>query len=271
MLAAKNEEFSKKSRESWKLLEEIARLQAEHESVRYQMNRISMEVEELNQKLDTLDYPRPVWAESKQQEPEAQILASVTPAPVPLAEPVVEPQRSEMAVFATVAHHDIKKGRVTVADFKDLIACSYQLAVDCAEPFRTKSEEEFKEQMKAVKKIDDNGLVGGSAAKKVHSFMKSGTENIGKMIIVAYDKGIGGGGEIRRITGPYRYSPMPAMTEDRPSGFYFHQFPTEFLRKLTPQEFNKVAASRPPFAINWTIDPQELSQLYSLPQPGSVL
>ena len=84
MLAAKNEEFSKKSRESWKLLEEIARLQAEHEGVRYQMNRISMEVEELNQKLDTLDYPRPVWVERKQQEPEAEILASVTPHAIPL-------------------------------------------------------------------------------------------------------------------------------------------------------------------------------------------
>jgi hypothetical protein len=259
MLAAKNEEFSKKSRESWKLLEEIARLQAEHEGVRYQMNRISMEVEELNQKLDTLDYPRPVWAESKQQEPEAQILASVTPAPVPLAEPVVEPQRSEMAVFATVAHHDIKKGRVTVADFKDLIACSYQLAVDCAEPFRTKSEKKFKEQIKAVQKIDGSGLVGGSAAKKVHSFMKSGTENIGKVIVVAYDKGIGGGGEVRRITGPYRYSPMNTFqqaaaraSQHDTIACYFHRFPTAFIRNLTPDEFNKVASTRPPRAINWT-------------------
>jgi predicted nuclease with TOPRIM domain len=83
-ILAKNEEFSKKSQESWKLLEKIAGLQAEHEGVCYEINRIRMEVEELNQKLDTLDYPRPVWVESKQEEPEAEILASVTPHALPL-------------------------------------------------------------------------------------------------------------------------------------------------------------------------------------------
>ena len=158
---------------------------------------------------------------------------------------------SEVAVFATVARHDIDKKRVSKADFENMVACSYQLAVNCAEPFRTKSEEDFKNQMKATKKIDMNELVGGSGAKKVYDFMKNGTENIGKLIIVAYDKGIDGGGELRKITGPYRYSPIMGRI-DRPSGFYHHQFPTEFVRKLTPKEFEKVAASRPPFAITWT-------------------
>lgn len=228
-IATKNEELSKKA-------DAIARLNEE-------LNALSAEADQLLQKLVRLEE---LAAE------EAQILASVTPTPAAVAEPVAEPVPSEVTVFATVAPHDIKQGRVTVQDFNDKVACGYFLAVNCAESFRTKSEEDFKKEMKAVKKIDGSGLVGGTSAKKVHTFMKSGTENIGKLIVVAYDKGIGGGGEIRKITGPYRYSPMPAMREDRPSGFYFHQFPTEFIRKLTPEEFNEVATSRPAYAINWT-------------------
>jgi hypothetical protein len=238
-IATKNEELSKKADEMTKKAQEIARLNEEHMAIREEFKVLNMEAEELNQKLARLEE---LAAE------EAEILASVTPAPAAVAESV----QSDVAVFATVASHDIKKGRVSVEDFKDFVACGYYLAVDCAEPFRTKSEKEFKEQIKAVQKIDGSGLVGPHAAKKVHSFIKSGTENIGKVIVVAYDKGIGGGGEVRKITGPYRFSPMAAMTEDRPSGLYFHQFPTEFIRKLTPEEFNEVATSRPSYAINWT-------------------
>jgi hypothetical protein len=241
-IAAKNDEVSKKAEEMTKKAQEIARLNEEHMAICEEFKELNLEADQLNQKLARLEE---LAAE------EADILASVTPAPA-LTEPMPQPVQSDVAVFATVAPHDIKKGRVSVEDFKDIVACGYYLAVDCAEPFRTKSEKEFKEQIKAVQKIDGSGLVGGSAAKKVHSFMKSGTENIGKVIVVAYDKGIGGGGEVRKITGPYRFSPMTAMTEDRPSGLYFHQFPTEFIRKLTPEEFSEVAASRPAYAINWT-------------------
>jgi hypothetical protein len=243
-IAAKNEEVTKKAEEMTKKAQDIARLNEEHMAIRDEFKVLSAEADQLNQKLVRLEE---LAAE------EAEILASVTPAPVAVAEPITQPVLSEVTVFNTIASHDIKEGRISVQDFKDFVACSYQLAVDCAEPYRTKTEDEFKDQMKAVKKIDMDEVVGPHAAKKVHTFMKSGTENIGKAIVVAYDKGIGGGGEVRKITGSYRFSPMPAMTEDRPSGFYFHQFPTEFIRKLTPEEFNEVAASRPAYAINWTM------------------
>jgi len=248
-IAAKNEEVSKKAEEMTNKAQEIARLNEEHMAIREEFKELNLEADQLNEKLARLEE---LAAE------EAEILASVTPvtpAPAavaqPVAEPVAEPVPSDVAVFSTVAIGSVKKGHVTIADSKDFVACGYYLAVDCAEPFSTKSEKEFKEQIKAVQKIDGSGLVGGSAAKKVHTFMKSGTENIGKIIIVAYDKGIGGGGEVRKITGPYYFSPMNTLQEDT-IACYFHRFPTEFIRKLTPDEFNQIASVRPARAINWT-------------------
>ena len=244
-IAAKNEEFSKKSQESWRLLEEIARLQQQHDLIRDEMSSLRVEADDLNRKVARLEE---IAAEDlRRREEEAEIVASVTPA---LAEPVP----SDLAVFSTVATGSVKKGRVKITDFKDFVACGYHLAVDCDEPFRTMSEEDFKDLIKAVEKNDGSGPVGGSAAKKVYTFMKSGTENIGKTIIVAYDKGLGGGGEVRRITGPYRYSPTFDLHGDT-IACYFHRFPTEFIRNLTPDEFTQVASARQqqgPRAINWT-------------------
>jgi hypothetical protein len=247
-IAAKNEEFSKKSQESWRLLEEIARLQQQHDLIRDEMSSLRAEADDLNRKVVRLEE---IAAEDlRRREEEAEILASMTPAPA-LTGPVAEPVPSDLAVFSTVARGSITSGRVKIADFKDFVACGYFLSVDCEEPFRTMSEEDFKDKIKTVEKNDGSGPVGGAAAKKVHTFMKSGAENIGKIIIVAYDKGIGGGGEVRRITGPYRYSPMNTFQHDT-IACYFHRFPTAFIRNLTPDEFSKVASTRPPRAINWT-------------------
>lgn len=244
-IAAKNEEISSKSQEASRLLEQIAWLQGQHEAIRGEINSLSREADDLNRKVVRLEE---IAAEDLcRREEEAEIVASVTPA-------VAECISSDVTVFSTVARGSITSGRVKIADFKDFIACGFFLAVNCEEPFRTLSEEGFKEQMKVVQKNDGSGPVGGTAAKKVHTFMKSGTENIGKIIIVAYDKGIGGGGEVRKITGPYCYSP-PLPGEKDTIGCYFHRFPTEFVRNLTPNEFAQVASARQrqgPRAINWT-------------------
>ena len=247
-IAAKNEEFSKKSQESWRLLEEIARLQQQHDLIRDEMSSLRAEVDDLNRKVARLEE---IAAEDlRRREEEAEIVASVTHA-------LAEPAPSDLAVFSAVATHDIDRGHVKIADFKDFVACGYFLAVDCEEPFRTMSEKDFKDIMGAVEKnpqAGGSGRVGRAAAKKVHTFMKSGTENIGKTIIVAYNKGIGGGGEVRRITGPYRYSP-PLGVQEGTIACYFHRFPTEFIRNLTPDEFDQVASARQqqgPRAINWT-------------------
>ena len=181
---------------------------------------------------------------------------------VPVAEEAAAAEEAAvadiLAVFSPVAAHDIKKGRVATPDFKDMVACSYQLPEDLGQIFSTKSEKDFKDHVKALRRCDDGDPIGGSWAKTLHTFMKNGTENIGKKVVVSYDKGCGPSlvAELREITGPYRYAPLTSKSDDRPSGIYFHQFPTKLIRKLTTEESLRVFEARmrqAPRGINWSV------------------
>jgi hypothetical protein len=79
------------------------------------------------------------------------------------------------------------------------------------------------------------------------------TEAVGKLIIVAVAKTQGGGLELRRVTGGYRFTNgIAATTGERR---FFHQFPTETVRKLTHDESDLVASRRTNcYALTWTAD-----------------
>ena len=181
-----------------------------------------------------------------------QAVARITEAVKIASSAVREPQ--DLPVFS-FAHHDIKMGRLKKEDLSDFVACCYGLDKDLGTLFATKTKEQFKQSIKGVRTAHGPSKLSQAGPHKIYTFMKAGADNIGKKIIVAFDKRCGSVGEIREITGPYHYSPIAARTSDRPSGFYFHQFPPKLIRKLTAEESEEVAQARKKgdlHAINWT-------------------
>jgi len=244
-------------------------------SLKNKLAATDVSLEDLKQRIDVLNREIEETSQSRERlvqkiarleeiaAEEADILASerreevVAAAPTPVNQEAEVVVRTRLPVFSTVARHDIEAGRITVSDFKEFVACSYQLSEDLSRPFSEKNEKKFKDHVKAMHRADLGGAVGGGVAKKVYDFMKTGTDNIGKKIVVAYDKGCGGGGEIREITGPYRFRPIAARTSDRPSGFYCHQFPTKLIRPLTAEESKEIVEARKqqgPRDLNWNTE-----------------
>jgi hypothetical protein len=171
-------------------------------------------------------------------------------APAPAAAP--EPVKTTLPVFCTADGANLANGNIEVSDFDNMIAFSYALKKDLSEAFETMSAKDFKEYLKTLHRCDTGELINGHEAGKICKYMKWGTENIGKQIVVAVPKPWGGGLQIREITGPYRYSECVSTTNGG-SG-YFHQFPTELVRNLKGHESNEVVEARKvqsPQGLNW--------------------
>ena len=180
--------------------------------------------------------------------------AAAEVAPVAAEAPAVQPVKTTLPVFCTADSHNLGSGHMKVSDFDKVIAFSYALKKDLGPLFETMSEKDFKEYLKTLHRCDNGKPISGHDASKMYMFMKMATENIGKQIVVAVDKPYGGGLEIREITGPYCYSEGVRYTHGG-SG-YFHQFPTKFIRKLTPEESNEVVEARKaqnPRGLNWSV------------------
>jgi len=157
-----------------------------------------------------------------------------------------------LPVFCTASEKDLRTGRITISDFNDFVAFSYQIKVDLWDAFQTKSEDEFKQYLTRMRRNDNKKQISKEVARKIFTTMTVLTDNLGKEIVVAVAGSKGGGLEIRRVTGLYRYSENFRLADG--SLCYFHQFPTEFIRALTPDESNAVAEARPNcYALNWSI------------------
>ena len=162
------------------------------------------------------------------------------------------PAEVTLPVFCTADEVGLRKKHVKIADFDNMIAFSYQVKQDLGEAFSTMTEAQFKAYLCTKTRNDTGGEIKTGAATQMATFMKTANANIGKMIVVAVAGSKGGGLEIRRITGGYRYSEDFKLADGRLC--YFHQYPTEVVRKLTPEESKKVADARKnPYALNWNI------------------
>jgi hypothetical protein len=104
---------------------------------------------------------------------------------------------------------------------------------------------------------EDGKRIGTDVARKLVKFRKTMDLLIGKEIVrVACGKhGKKHGGEICRVVGGYTYDETTLPS----GGKYYHRYKTEFVRKLTPYEFEKVmkALGETPsskYRTQWSID-----------------
>lgn len=151
---------------------------------------------------------------------------------------------TSLTVFITADEVGLRKGHIRIEDFRDMVAFSYQLKQDLSVPFNTLSQDEFIRHICTANRADTGELFTPNTAKNIHNIMTRLTSLIGKMFVVAVAGSKGGGLEIRRVTGPYRYS-EDFLRRQGAGGAYYHQFPTELVRKLTPEESREVAQRRP--------------------------
>jgi len=161
--------------------------------------------------------------------------------------------KTSLTVFITADEVGLRKGHITIDDFKDMVAFSYQLKQDLSVPFNTLSQDEFIRHICRQTRADTGDGFTPSTARNIHNIMTRMNSLIGKMFVVAVAGSKGGGLEIRRVTGPYRYSESFVRREGA-GGAYYHQFPTERVRKLTPEESREVAQRRPNcYSMLWDI------------------
>ena len=174
--------------------------------------------------------------------------ADLTAAIQPTA-PVLTP----LPVFCTADMESLRDKILTIDQFNHFVAFSYGIRRDIGPAFQTMSEEQFKTFLCSIPHCDRGTFLTKNQAKTVHTSMTVLTQALGKLIIVAVAKTQGGGLELRRITGGYRFTDgLSTTTGERR---FFHQFPTQTVRKLTRDESDYVASRRTNcYALTWTAD-----------------
>lgn len=164
----------------------------------------------------------------------------------------IAPAEVTLPVFCTADEKSLRQKQIKISDFDHFAAFSYELKKDIGEAFSTMSEAEFKVYLRTIPRCDQGGIIGRDQPKIIYTTMKMFSDNLGKLIVVAVAGSKGGGLEIRRIIGPYRYTEDFKHADGRAG--YFHQYPTEVVRRLTPEESKKVADARPNcYSLNWSI------------------
>ena len=234
---------------------------AERENKRHSMN---LKLDELEEALSNIEQ-----AERDAKATLARYVAAAVEEPALLITPVAEPVMSTLPVFCTGDSNNLKHKQMKISDFKDIIAFSYELMEDLNPHFITKSKEQFIDYLTTRTRRGSahqgmpEKLITKHDANKIYTFMKTASDNIGKEIVVAVGciegkkAGYAAGGlEIRKITGSYRYTESFRYASGDIG--YMHQFPTEFVRRLSNDESKAVTSARPtggcgPFALNWNI------------------
>ena len=165
----------------------------------------------------------------------------------------IAPVLTTLPVFCTADMESLRDKILTIDQFNHFVAFSYGIRRDIGPAFQTMTEEQFKAHLCSIPHCDRGTLMSKNQAKTVHTSMTLLSQAIGKLIIVAVAKTQGGGLELRRITGGYRFTDgVSTRTGERR---FFHQFPTETVRKLTPEESDHVASRRTNcYALTWTAD-----------------
>ena len=175
---------------------------------------------------------------------QADLTAAMQP-----AFPVLTP----LPVFCTADMESLRDKEITIDQFKDFVAFSYGIRRDIGPAFQTMTEEQFKAYLCSIPHCNRGTFLTKNQAKTVHTSMTVLTQAVGKLIIVAVAKTQGGGLELRRITGGYRFTNGISTTTGEQR--FFHQFPTETVRKLTQVESDLVASRRTNcYALTWTAE-----------------
>jgi tetrahydromethanopterin S-methyltransferase subunit B len=163
------------------------------------------------------------------------------------------PVLTALPVFCTVDMESLRDKILTIDQFNHFIAFSYGIRRDIGQAFQTMSEEQFKAHLRTIPHCDRGTFLTKNQAKTVHTSMTVLTQAVGKLIVVAVAKTQGGGLELRRITGGYRFT--NGVTATTGEQRFFHQFPTQTVRKLTPDESDYVASRRTNcYALTWTAE-----------------
>jgi hypothetical protein len=162
--------------------------------------------------------------------------------------------KTVLPVFCTADEAGLRTGNISLSDFNDFVAFSYQVKVDLTHAFDNMTEDDFKKYLTTLHRCDSGEKITPAVARKICNAMNILTYSAGKYIVVAVAGSKGGGLEIRRITGLYRYSENFHAADG--TICYFHQFPTEFVRTLTPEESKAVTEARTDrYALNWNSPP----------------
>jgi hypothetical protein len=221
-------------------------LRTEMAATQAEITKFTQELAELKAREPELMAAALAEAEEKarQAEAEASLLRTALAPPAPV--------KVTLPVFCTADEVGLRKKHMKISDFDHMIAFSYQVKKNLGEPFAVMSEPEFKKHLCSLTREDNGGEIKIGAATQMTTFMKTANAHIDKLIVVAVAGSKGGGLEIRRITGGYRYSEDFKLSDGRLC--YFHQYPTEVVRKLTDEESKEVAAARKNcYALNWSV------------------
>ena len=161
---------------------------------------------------------------------------------------------TSMGVFCNCSSEELSSGQLTKEQFADFIAFHYGLCEDLT-PYLGLDKEAFVAALRAFKNSEGEDFFDARATAPtiIYKALQFGAEHLGREFIVAVAGSQGGGLEIRRITGPYRFTEGVRCANG--SYKYRHQFPTEKVRDLTPEESARVSEARKnKLALQWTCE-----------------
>lgn len=163
------------------------------------------------------------------------------------------PVLTTLPVFCTADMESLMDKKLKINQYKDFVAFNYCIRCNIEPAFQTMPKKQFKAHLRTIARCDDKTFIGSNQATQIYNSMTLLTASLGKLIIVAVAKTQGGGLELRRVTGGYRFT--DGVTTSTGEQCYFHQFATETIRKLTKAESDLVASRRRmPFTLTWTAD-----------------
>jgi hypothetical protein len=155
-------------------------------------------------------------------------------------------------VFCNGSAEELSRGQLTKDQFASFIAFNYGVNMDLT-PLLGYEKEDFVAALHRIRTREGGLLFDAKATAPtiIYKALKFGAEHLRREFIVAVAGSQGGGLEIRRITGPYRFTEGVRCANG--SIKYWHQFPTELVRVLTAEESLRVAEARKnKLALQWS-------------------
>lgn len=146
------------------------------------------------------------------------------------------PQEKPTMAFKLVSREALETGEACMKDFKNFVGAHYKLAL----PLPSCDDEQKAQAYLTGRLREDGKLISPDVAHKLVLFRKTLEKLKGQLIVVVAcgKEGKKHGGEVRRVVGDYSYDTSSLSPEY--SRHYYHRFATEHVRKLTPEEFEKV-------------------------------
>jgi hypothetical protein len=186
--------------------------------------------------------------------PAASAAAAAVPAESNVVENTIDSRTlpTSYDVFCNGSAEELSSGQMTKDQFATFIAFNYGVHIDLT-PLLGFEKEAFVAAVHSIRTREGGLLFDAKATAPtiIYKALKFGAEHLGREFIVAVAGSQGGGLEIRRITGPYRFTEGVRCANG--SFKYRHQFPTALVRVLTAEESARVAEARKnKLALQWS-------------------